>query len=263
MNLEHAVKAFEQYLDSYDRKDEKIRLKIVHTYGVADCAREIAVRMGLCREDCDLAVLIALLHDIGRFEQIRRFDSFQPDTMDHAAYGAEILFGERKMIREFLEDPSFDELICTAIERHSSFEIGEINDERSLLHARLIRDADKLDNCRVKLEESLEVLLGVSAQEAGESSLSPAVWEACCERKSVLSSLRETPADYWASYVAQYYDVNFPETFAIMKEKNYIPRIVERIPWNNQDTAEKMRKMEKELEGYMKESDRRTVWQRK
>ncbi len=36
--------------------------------------------------------MIALLHDIGRFEQLKRFDSFLPDTMDHAAYGVKILF---------------------------------------------------------------------------------------------------------------------------------------------------------------------------
>ena len=36
-----------------------------------------------------------------------------------------------------------------------------------LLHAKLIRDADKLDNCRVKLDETIETLLDVSAEEVG------------------------------------------------------------------------------------------------
>ncbi len=251
MDFERARQAFEEYLDGYDRKDEKINLKIVHTYCVVDCAKEIAERMGLSEEDRELAAVIGLLHDIGRFEQLKRFDSFMPDTMDHAAYGAEILFGEEKMIRRFLEDDGFDQLIRTAIGMHSSFALGDISDERTLLHARLIRDADKLDNCRVKLEESLEILLGVSRQEAEKHKISPKVWESCMNKTSVLSSDRVTPVDYWVSYVAQYYDVNFPETFCIMEEKNYIAKIVGRLHYTDPDTVSKMKILTEEMHQFM------------
>lgn len=85
IDLTHASRVFEEYLDSFCREDEKIKLKIIHTQGVIRCAAQIAARMGLEKEDADLAELIALLHDIGRFEQIRQFDSFEPGVMDHAA----------------------------------------------------------------------------------------------------------------------------------------------------------------------------------
>ena len=154
MDFEQAKRAFEKYLDEYDRADDKINLKIVHTYGVVSCCEEIARRMKLSAEDTMLCKLIGLLHDIGRFEQLKRFDSFEPGTMDHAKYGAELLFKEG-MIREFVEVDTWDDIICTAIDKHSDFAIEGVTDSRSLLHARLIRDADKLDNCRVKLEENL------------------------------------------------------------------------------------------------------------
>ena len=60
MDLQHAKKEFEHYLDGYDREDDKIRLKIVHTYGVAECSRRIAQRMGLDQEDQELAELIGI-----------------------------------------------------------------------------------------------------------------------------------------------------------------------------------------------------------
>src|SRR5699024_7295364 len=91
INLDYAKQQFEAYLDHYDRKDDKVRLKIIHTYGVVHCSRKICERMGLSQEDTDLAQLIGLLHDIGRFEQLKRFDSFEPDTMDHAAFGVKVL----------------------------------------------------------------------------------------------------------------------------------------------------------------------------
>ena len=40
---------------------------------------------------------------------------------------------------------------------------------------RIIRDADKLDNCRVKLEDRLETFMDTSAEETGASAISPKV----------------------------------------------------------------------------------------
>lgn len=92
IDFKHARGVFEDYLNGYDREDEKIKLKIIHTYGVVKSAREIGHRMHLNEEDQQLAELIALLHDIGRFQQLRLYNSFSPDTMDHAAFGVQLLF---------------------------------------------------------------------------------------------------------------------------------------------------------------------------
>lgn len=246
-----AKHAFEEYLDEYDREDGKVRLKIIHTYGVVDCAREIGRRMKLSAEDMELAEVIALLHDIGRFEQIKRFDSFMPDTMNHAEYGAELLFGEEKMIRRFVPEDTFDDLIREAISRHSDFRLEGIQDERTLLHAKLIRDADKLDNCRVKLEESLDILLGAPGEDAGKELISPKVWESCLRKESVLSADRRTKMDYWISYMAQYFDINFRETFDIIKENNYNRRIADRLHYEQKDTADKVEILVKMLEEFM------------
>ena len=218
-----ARREFDRYLDLFCREDGE--------------------RMGLESEDLELAQLIALLHDIGRFEQVRRFDSFEPGVMDHAAYGAELLFGEQKMIRKFVKEDTWDELICQAIVRHSDYELGDSMDPRALLHARLIRDADKLDNCRVKLEDQMEVLLGCSKEEAGCQEISPETWRECENRKSIHSANRRTRMDYWVSYVAYFFDINFPATCRIILEKQYVERIIRRIPYGNKETEQKMKKL--------------------
>lgn len=246
----HAKEVFERYLDGYDREDERIRLKIVHTYCVVDCSREIAVRMGLSQEDMELAMLIGLLHDIGRFEQVKRYQSFEPTTMDHAQEGVRILF-EEGMIRQFLETDQYDDIIRTAIARHSDFKLDGIEDERTLLHARLIRDADKLDNCRVKLEDSVEVLLGKTAEEAGREAISDTIFAAACEKSSIFSPDRRTAMDYWVSYIVYIYDINFRETLQIIKEKNYMPEIIHRIPCSNPDTKEKIARIEADVMDYI------------
>lgn len=250
MDFEHVKAVFEEYLNGYDRENDKVKLKIVHTYGVIRCSEEIGRRMGLQAEDMELAKLIALLHDIGRFEQLKRFNSFEADTMDHATYGVQVLF-EEGMIRQFIEEDTWDDVIRTAIAKHSDYELTGITDERTLLHARLIRDADKLDNCRVKLEASVEAMLGVSEKAAGEGLISPAVWESCLRRESVLSADRHVPVDYWVSYLAQYYDINFPETCEIIEEEDYITRIAGRLTYQEQDTRTKLHILTEDLNRYL------------
>ena len=235
-----AKAAFETYLDDYDREDDKIHLKIVHTYCVVDCAEEIAIRMHLGQGDIQLAKIIGLLHDIGRFEQIRRFHSFEPGTMDHAVYGAGLLFGPEKMIRRFVKEDTFDRLIETAIVKHSDFRLEGITDEHKLLHARLIRDADKLDNCRVKLEETMETLMDMDEETVGASPISEKVWASCLAGESVLLADRVSGMDYWVSYLALYFDINFLETWQIIRENNYIDRMAARVPYSRKDTKEKV-----------------------
>lgn len=252
IDLTHAHREFSRYLERFDRENDKIKLKIIHTDGVVRCSTEIARRMKLDDEDCRLAELIALLHDIGRFEQIKVFDSFEPAAMDHAAYGVGLLFGSRHMIRQFIREDTWDPVIREAIARHSDLSVGVINDERTLLHAKLIRDADKLDNCRVKLEDPIPVLLGTDGAAVGKQTISDAVWNACLNHASVLSKDRKTKMDYWVSYVAYFFDINFAETFSIIQEERYADRIIDRIPYANTNTKEKMEKLRRILRDHIR-----------
>lgn len=246
MNFTKAKTVFAKYLEDYDKNDDKIQLKIVHTYGVVACSEEIAKRMHLPAEDLELAKMIGLLHDIGRFEQLRRFQSFDDSIMSHAAYGVKVLF-EEGMIERFVQERSYDDIIRTAIAKHSDYKLEGIADERTLLHAKIIRDADKLDNCRVKVEDSIETLLDATAEEVGQQYISDKVYEACIDGRSVLSADRITKMDYWVSYMAYFHDLNFRESWDIVKEKNYVSKMVQRIPYSNQDTREKMAEIEQKL----------------
>lgn len=251
IDIIHARRVFDAYLDQFDRTDEKIRLKIIHTDGVVRYMTEICRRMGMPEEERRLAELIALLHDIGRFEQLKQYDSFERDTMDHAAYGVRLLFGEQQMIRRFVMEDTWDDIIREAIARHSDFSgYDPALTRRQLLHVQLIRDADKLDNCRVKLEEPIEVLLGCTAEEVGRQDISPEVWKECQARTSVHLEKRKTKMDYWVSYVAYFFDIAYKETVDIIREERYVERVIGRIPYENPETAQKMKELRGIVESY-------------
>ena len=250
MNYNNAKQKFETYLESYDRSNDKVRLKIIHTYGVVHDMSEICHRMHLTEEDTELARIIALLHDIGRFEQLKRFDSFEPTTMDHAAYGVQVLF-EEGMIRQFVPEDTWDDIIRTAIAKHSDFVLEGVSDPCALFHARLIRDADKLDNFRVKLEDDLLTFMGMPGEEIGALEISPKVYETVFRSSTILSADRITKMDYWVSYVAYFCDIYFRASFDIIEEHDYLNKIIDRIPYSNPDTKQKMENIRTHLAKYI------------
>ena len=252
MDFAKAAHAFQEYLKDYDQNNDKVKLKIVHTYGVVRQAEEICRRKNLGPEDTELAKIIALLHDIVRFEQLKQFDSFEPSTMDHAAYGVKILFQE-SMIRRFLNEDQWDDIIRTAIAKHSDFILEDVSDPRTLLHAKLIRDADKLDNFRVKLEDDFMTFMGITEEETGTLKISPGIYETVFRNSTILSSDRITKMDYWVSYIVHIFDLNFRESMDIVAENNYIQRLIQRVPYSDPDTARKMQEIQKHAENYVME----------
>ena len=103
IDLQYAKVAFKDYVSSYNEQVGAIKLKIVHTYGVMKITKELCDKMNINEEDTNLALLIALLHDIGRFEQYKRYESFVDyETVDHADFACQLLF-EEGLIRKFYQ----------------------------------------------------------------------------------------------------------------------------------------------------------------
>ena len=131
-----AGKAFGNYVAQYNAKDEKVKLKIDHTYRVAALCEQIAQSISLSADDVDIAWFSGLLHDVGRFEQLRRFGTFNDaQSIDHAMYGAEILFDQEK-IWDYIDRDAItkDELLFLrkVISCHSAYRVPQ--DYLSLIH---------------------------------------------------------------------------------------------------------------------------------
>ena len=137
--------AFDKYVNNFDLDDKDIQLKYNHSYRVADLSKKYAKLLHFSDEEVLLAETIGLLHDIGRFEQIKNYNSYDDsNNMDHADYGVFLLF-EKGLIKYFWKNEKDYELIRFAIENHNKLTIPIIDDERIMKFAKLIRDVDKLD----------------------------------------------------------------------------------------------------------------------
>lgn len=246
MNFELAEKSFQEYLKNYDINDGSIALKIKHTYEVVKKSEYIAKGLKLDKENLKLAKIIALLHDIGRFEQIKEFGEFNDKKIEHAEFGVKVLF-DNGLIRKFIKEEKYDDIIRKSIYNHNKFKIEESLNDIELLHSKIIRDADKLDNFRVKEKEKLEDMFPKIYNEKtiNYETVSEKVYEDFIQHKCIKLEDRKTIIDYWVCVIAFIFDLNFKISLQYVKENNYIDILVDRIEYKNKNTKQKMEDIRK------------------
>ena len=252
ISLDHAKKAFIQFLKAYDTQDPKIALKIRHTYAVMKVCGFLADSLQLDENEKNLALLIGLLHDIGRFEQLTLFNSYDDNLMSHAECGLKVLFTDGH-IRDFIDTDKYDDIIYHAIKNHSLYAIDPELSAPALLHAQIIRDADKLDNFRVKAIDPVPAMLDISAEELGCEEISDHIFAEFLAHHQIKKEDRHTKMDMWVSYIAFIFDFNFPASYRYVLEHNYIESNIDRIPYSNPETAEKMKRIRQDAIVYCRE----------
>ncbi len=253
INIDYTKHQFESYLQDYDRADDKIHLKEVHTYAVLDAVDEICREEGFDQEDHQLALLIALLHDIGRFEQLKQFHSFQDNVFNHADFGVKVLFADR-LIERFTLERQDDEIIRKAIQYHSLYSLAQAGEltPRELLHCQIIRDGDKLDNFRVKETERVETIFDTPEEQVEMERITPRIMDAVRAERCILSGDRVTHMDCWVSYLAFIFDLNFPASFRWILERDYLNRNIDRMNYRNPETRRDMEEIREICNAYVR-----------
>ncbi len=206
-------KAFEEYLRNYDKGVKEIRFKYSHCFRVEELMEELAKKLKLDKEKTEVAKIIGLLHDIGRFEQVKLYSrcSDAKTGVDHADESCVYLF-DKGHIRDFVKDDKYDQVIYDAIKNHNKREIDKKVKGESLFFAKMIRDMDKTDIYRVLAEEY--------TFEFNKDDVSKNVIESVKKEETVDIHDKKTKSDEIMSYFAFLYDVNYKESFEILKKTN-------------------------------------------
>ena len=234
IDRDRALNEFARYTNAYDASNPRIALKIDHTYRVAEACEHIARGEGWGADDVDLAWLCGLLHDIGRFEQLRRWDTFKDaDSASHAALGVDVLFGETPRdapattgIRRFV-DAGADELIRSSIAYHSDFRLPATLDTRTRAFCEIVRDGDKIDIMRNIADSSVETILKMDEDTFLASGISLDTRRAFAEHRCVNRDERHEPADFLVGLICFMYELVFPSSLRIARAHGDIYRLLD------------------------------------
>lgn len=249
-----AKKAFAEYVKKYDIKNDKIKLKVAHIERVSQIAKKLAINLKLKEEDIKLAELIGLLHDIGRFEQVKKFNTFNDKkSVNHGELGVHILFDKKdRIIREFIEDNQYDEIIKKAILNHNK-NVSDIPDNlttRELLHTKIIRDSDKMDILYILTYEKKETAW--EKADLADDVISEEIYEEFMKNGRIDYEKRKSNADSLVGHFAYIFDFNFPESIQYIKQQNYIEKIYNRFEFHDSETMKRYKNIYNKIVEYMK-----------
>ena len=214
------------YLTGNEEFDRNILLKLSHTQRVYSFAEDICSREHYSGFDENTSLLASLFHDVSRFEQFKRYQTYRDsEAFDHGNMSEEIL---RSGVFDFAEiSPEEFGCVALAVRLHNKRTVPEDSAPAVLT----VRDADKLDVLAVVLDEldnpsNPKVLYSLSK----ENRFSERVITSILNRISPLHSDLETVNDFVISKAAWVYDLNTQTARSLFCEAGYLERLRSHLP---------------------------------
>lgn len=210
--------------------DCDVRLKLAHSLRVARIAdRLMRPEDGFWPRLKAAGHAAAVLHDLGRFEQLKRFHTFfDARSIDHGDLSCE----ETDRSGILREQPSEQRIwILNAIRFHNKRSLPREWCGEQLAIARVVRDADKCDIFPILLDylerpknDDIVYRLEKSPRLSGRVAAS------LKERRSPENADFETVTDFLAAKIAWVYDLYWPEAFRIFRSRRYLERLTGHLP---------------------------------
>lgn len=240
------------YMKSFYTDDAEIQrgilIKETHTgYVTANCVA-LAKDLNFSQHDVDLAEIIGLFHDVGRFRQYSIYRTFNDaDSEDHGDLGVKVI-DELEIFRRL--DAADFEIVRFAIQQHNKRTVAPSDDARKILFAKVIRDADKLDIYRVLepfLPQENAKNMPKFIKGAERAGISPDFVDNFVNGVQADYGKIRTNGDRKIVRLMWIYDINFAWTMKKIVERGFIEKIVENLP-KDEKIAEGVRRLRAHVE---------------
>ena len=259
IDLLKAKKVFKEYVKDYDIENPKIALKVAHIERVSAIAKKTAESLNLSKEDIDLAELIGLLHDIGRFEQIKKYNTFVDSRSEnHAKLGVDILF-KQGLIRKFIENDKYDKIIELAIINHNKDkkDIDKNVSKEELLQIKLIRDSDKTDILYTLVVGDVKAIW--ETDDMSLEKITDEIYNEFMEKNSITYKNRKTSADLLVGHFTYAFDFNFDYGLKIIYDNNYYEKLYNRFNFKDEITKERFKNIYEKVSDYIRKRVEKNV----
>ena len=227
---------FSEYVETFKQGEkniqENIRLKEDHTMRVCKEILTVGRQLGLDDDEMRLAEIIALLHDVGRFEQFARYRTFNDGKSEnHAELGIRII--EKGGVLDQLDD-NIKELVIKPISYANQVSRPENEDETCLFYARLLRDADKLDIWKIVTDyyhrEDGKKNTGLELELPDTPGFSERVGDDLRNKRSVHFKNIRNLNDFKLLQAGWIFDINYKPSLDLVRERRYLEKIRAALP---------------------------------
>lgn len=248
IDIENDKRELINHVNELPINNPRVQMKVGHIIRVAENCKKLAIDLALTEKQIELAELIGLLHDIGRFEQYKIVDKDKKEKFDHGKAGVEVLKKDN-YIRKYIEENTYDDIIYTAVYEHNKYQLSEGLSQEKELFCKIIRDADKLDliyeGAVIYWEEPER------KKQVEEGRLSEKMLENVYQKKLADSTNSISETDHVLRFASYVFDVNFSYSFKVLKENDYVSKMIDKFDYQIPETKDEMRKVKKVVNEYI------------
>jgi hypothetical protein len=232
---------FRRWFDSYTNRflgedayiNSHVRMKQEHTGRTCKEILVLAEQLALDDQQKQIAEVVALFHDVGRFPQFAQYRTFNDNrSIDHSRLSVEVLRQEgvldvlRREERQWVE---------AAIEHHGHRSLPPNLSGQALLFAKLIRDADKLDIYRIVIRLARQYRADPASFSdefdlPDEPRYTADVFQAVLAGQLIDHAMMKTVNDKMLCKLSWVYDMNFAASLMRLREQGFLDQILSFLP---------------------------------
>ena len=203
-----------RYIKTFKEEDSIVK-KYDHSVRVERISKILAENLNLSKREIDIASVVGLLHDFGRFYQWDKYKTFNDRiSVDHADYGVKMLF-ENKQIKKFYNNKEDYDIIYDAIKYHNKYIIP--SSVKNTIQCQIIRDADKID---------LLYMYSIKIFKIEEHEIiSKIIKEDFYNHKLLKNEDKLTSSDYFIGTLSFIYDLYLQPSFDYIKKEKILDNI--------------------------------------
>ncbi|MEA1981231.1 MAG: HD domain-containing protein [candidate division Zixibacteria bacterium] len=231
---------FQNYAEVFKYGKEDVRknilLKEKHTENVCREINSIGKELDLSDDELRLSDCMALLHDVGRFEQYLQYQTFSDSISEnHAELGVKVIqdYGILNSFSDYVKD-----LIIRAVRYHNRAVLPNDESETCIFFTKLLRDADKLDIWRVVTEyyhrKDRKINSTIELSLPDTPGFTQSVYDDVINKKIVNAGSMQNLNDFKLLQIGWVFDINFIPALKEVKSRKYVELICKVLPATDQ-----------------------------
>ena len=227
---------YDAYVLEFSSEDPEIQINIdllkEHASRVIENVNELALSINFDESNLFLLQAAALLHDIGRFEQLVKHGTYADnEDSNHIQIGLSVI-EEHEVLKALEEEER--QLVIDCVKKHDLSELPKNSDEHSLAMIDLLRDADRIDVLRIvsdyythkKVHPNRHLDMELKDMPAIAKKIGKAVMAEKVATREDVVTLNDLKL-YQMSWI---FDMKHKRSFKMVSEKSYIKAIFETLP---------------------------------
>jgi putative nucleotidyltransferase with HDIG domain len=226
---------YETYVTLFEQTTEVIQ-KHNHSLQVAEIAKQISSFVIPSKSMQLIVETAALYHDIGRYEQLKKYNTFiDSKSEDHALLGVHEI-KKNNLFDGLTEDEQ--QLIFKIIENHNKKSIDSSLSEIEATLCNIIRDADKIDILKFlsTYYQSTENLNTFWLDLPDSDTYNPEIIKSILSAKIATFEEMKSLNDFKLLKLSWVFDINFAISFVMIHQAKYLEKIYNSLSVKTQDT---------------------------